>query len=72
MKLILLTMTITLSSCCETQYIAKPLNLPPDLGQIITKEEASSMPKELRDKVILIDKRRKTLRGIIGSTHYGF
>ena len=71
MKLILLiTISILSSSCCEVRH--KPVDLSgkilPSLDDLISKEEVKDISIELRDKIILIDKRRKTYRGVIEST----
>ena len=69
-SLILLVMIPILSSCCEVRY--KPVDLSgkilPSLDNIISKKEVKDIPIELRDKIILIDKRRKTYRSVLEST----
>ena len=62
---------MTISGCCTTEYITSPLEMPEPITQEqrITTEERNAMPVEVLKKVILLDKRRKTLRGIIKSTH---
>ena len=59
---------ISLSSCCETKYIVKPLPLP-DPIETPTEADLSCLSDEVYFKVVKQDKRNTTLRAIILSTH---
>jgi hypothetical protein len=71
-NLILVIISLVISSCCTVSYVPQDLTgkLPPKLvgDQVLTQEELSCITDKTLDKIILLDKRRKTLRGIIEST----
>lgn len=74
MKVIsLILVSISLIVSCskpETVYVTNPLPIPPKLAieQVLTQEDLKCLTVEARDKVVLLDKRRKTLRAIIMTT----
>lgn len=73
MKILLLIVAlISLTSCCgvkETAFVKLPL--PPEIPESskLTQADLICVSDEALDKIILLDKRRKTLEGIIKSTH---
>jgi hypothetical protein len=68
MKVLLLSVVILISSCCDTQYIVKPLPVPPPIT-LPNEAELSCLSDEAYKKVVGMDKRIFTLLGIIESTH---
>ena len=69
--LIILAITIFAISCTQVKYQSVELPLPPPIPEKdrLTQEELECVSDSTLNKIILIDKRRKTLRGIIKSTH---
>lgn len=70
MKLsLLLAVTLILSSCTTVKYIPVSLPLPPPLTVNLTEEELACLSDTTYEKIVLMDKRIKTLEGIIRSSH---
>jgi len=69
MRILLIILAITSSSCSTVKYQPVPLPLPPEIQDRLTQEELECVSDTTLNKIILLDKRRKTLRGIIESTH---
>ena len=70
-KIILaLVLTISTTSCGTKVCKVQPLPIPPPLPaeKILNQAELSCVSDETLEKIILLDKRRKTLRDIIEST----
>ena len=72
--MILIAVSISLVSSCASQpkkAIVVPLELPPKISveNTLTQDDLKCLSKDERDKVVLLDKRRKTLRSIIKTTH---
>lgn len=68
---LLLAATLILSSCStwNTKYVPVSLPLPPPLTVNLTEEELACLSDTTYEKIVLMDKRIKTLEGIILSTH---
>ena len=71
MRTLLIILAITSSSCSTVKYQPVPLPLPPEIPQQdrLTQGELECLSDATLGKIILLDKRRKTLRSIIESTH---
>jgi len=70
MKALLIIVGISISSCSTTPPITA-LPLPPEipLESRITEAEIECVSDPTYAKIVLLDKRRETLRAIIESTH---
>lgn len=76
MKITLILTAITLinSGCCETKYVYRPVDLTSHIPHSISKDkrlthkELECLSKQVKEKIVLLDNRRLTLRGILEST----
>ena len=72
-RIILVLALISLaSSCCnvkETAFVELPLPEPISPNMTLTQEDLVNVSDQTLNKIILLDKRRKTLREIIKATH---
>ena len=71
-SLIVVHIILVISGCTgvkETAFVELPL--PPEISEenTLTQDELKCITDKTLDKIILIDKRRETLRNIILSTH---
>ena len=71
MRVMTLVAMILTTTSCTTEYLVQPLPLPAPMASSdrLSQEELSCLSDETLVKVIKRDKRRKTLRRIIESTH---
>ncbi len=72
--ILILALTISTTSCNNVKVCAQPpLPLPPPIPaeKKLNQDELQAVSDETLEKIILLDKRRKTLESIIESTHNG-
>ena len=66
---LLLAVTLIVSSCTTVKYQPVQIPLPPPLNVNLTEAELACLSDTTYEKIVLMDKRIKTLEGIILSTH---
>ena len=72
--ILILIITILTASCSETKYVYRPVDLTDHLpipipqDKRLTHTELECLSKSTKAKVVLLDNRRLTLRGILETT----
>ena len=61
--------SVIVSGCTTIRYVTVPLPVPPELQSALTDSDLECVSDEAYAKIVLLDKRRATLRAIIKSTH---
>ena len=61
--------SVIVSGCTTIRYVTVPLPVPPELQSALTDSDLECVSDEAYAKIVLLDKRRSTLRAIIKSTH---